>query len=193
MLYPTILRSIQFLSETPNSQKKRDTEVKIYSEFPKNLFVSILLLLFLIVLVSLFIQLSIMVYSAVSNGELPFTQESLPYLLAYCLVNLLFIGHICLYFGYTEEITFSDDQVFIQHGYFSFFERTILNKDQLMFSSIKENFIGNQHLKVYYCASSKDIDAARLTETRMDTIIVGTYLVEDQIETISQMIKRLSF
>lgn len=193
MLYPIILRSIQFLSETPTSHSDRNAEVKIYSEFPKNLFVSILLLLFLIVLVSLFIQLALMVYSALSFGELPFTQESLPYLLAYCLVNLLFIAHLCLYFGYKEEIVIANDQVQIQHGYFSFFEKTILNKDQLMFSSIKENFIGNQHLKVYYCASSKNVDKSRLQETDMDTIIVGTYLVEDQIETISQTIKRLSF
>ncbi|MCO4782441.1 MAG: hypothetical protein KC646_08955 [Candidatus Cloacimonetes bacterium] len=193
MLYPIILRSIQFLSETPCSQNKRDKEIKIYSEFPKNLFVSILLLIFLIVLVSLFIQLSIMVYSAISIGELPFTQESLPYLLAYCLVNLLFLAHLCLYFGYKEEIVFSDDSVFIQHGYFSFFERTILNKDQLMFSSVKENFIGNQHIKLYYCSSAKALNKSHLKEADIDTIIVGTYLVEDQIETISQMIKRLSF
>ncbi|PCJ20115.1 MAG: hypothetical protein COB02_05815 [Candidatus Cloacimonadota bacterium] len=183
MLYPIILKLIQFLSETPSISFKDRSKTKITSEFPKNLFVSILLILFLIILLSLFVQLTIITINSLLQGELPFTKESMPYLLSYCLVNLLFLAHLCLYFGYNEEISISTDKVQIKHGYFSYNQLITLNKEQLLFSSIKENFIGNQHLELHYLQENED----------MNKVILGTYLLEEQIETISLLLNRLSF
>ena len=137
--------------------------------------------------------MSILIVGAVFQGEVPFTQESLPYLGAYCLVNFLFLAHLCLYFGYKEEIVIDQEMIQIQSGYFSFKHNIILYRDQLMFSSIKENFIGNQHLKLYYCSPNHPNHKSLVNEADMDSIVLGTYLVEEQIETISRLINRLSF
>jgi len=165
---------LRYFCNIDQSRVDSHRPLKMSSEFPRNFCISIVLVLFLLVLFCLAGEISYYLLKSLMNAEDTFSLSSFLYFLAYVLANFLFITHLTLYFGYREELEIGSETLRIKQGFFHFgFEKTI-PMEQVLYSQIKQNMLGNYHVELYYYDEHE--------KTRK--VVLGTYLVDDHISLL---------
>jgi|GEM_PF-1018041 len=170
--------------ELEKELKKASSSARvIVSEFPRNFFVSTVLLLFVMILLTLGIEIGIYVVNAAVLSKAPFNPKSLVYLAAYLLANGLFLAHILMYFGYRESVCIDSQKVDVKYQVFRMIRSKSIHRDQIFFFRTNQGWSGSYHLEIYYFDEMGNTCKVQF----------GSYLEDDDILALSRELDQLRY
>jgi hypothetical protein len=171
------------LSAEHQSRVFSHAPLKLCCEFPKDYYVSLLLLSFAIALSAIAGELFFFIGYSMLHSVSIFSFGSAPYFLAYLLVNLLFAAHFLVYFCYREEIRVEGDEFHLTQKFLFLQKKWIFEREQLFFYQIKRNMLGSLYIELYYFNDSG----------LPKRLFFGSYLNEEHVILLSSHLRRLFF
>lgn len=157
--------------------------LKLHCEFPKDYYISLLLLSFAIALAAIASEFCFFIAYSLWHSIKIFSFASTPYLLAYVLINILFAAHFIIYFCYQEEIEIEGDSFRLSQKFLFLHREWTFEREQLFFYQIKHNIAGSLYIELYY-----------FTETgQAKKLFFGSYLNEEHVEVLASYLRKLFF
>lgn len=158
-----------------------DKPLTLHSEFPRNFLVSMVLMVFSMILILLLSQVINTLLNSSGNSTAYVKTPSMAYLLAYFLANALFLGHLCLYFGYSENITLNENDLVLKRGLFRLRQTIVIPLDNIFYHQNCQSVLGSYHIQVYF--------HDELGKTK--TLKFGNYLDDEYLELLTIRFNRL--